>query len=402
MLQDESRTPDRPWSRSRHLLAGLCLLGAAVGVAMFRGPALAGENEKGSDAVKPDVPAARDGGTAGGTPFDLRYVSDETEGMIAFRPAATFRRSGMPVTAFTALISDISGVEASDLAKQLKIDPSAPGRLRLGFDNIDWVITNLHFGPGGNHPGKQEMHRFELHHPTVRTTRPFDWLRFLREWRLDFSEAHEGGQKYFKVTGILKSLLGQNPCVYLPDDRTIVFDEEARIQKMLRREKPVVPAYLAGKDWEPFSRGILAVAINNHDGEFTKSYDLGRPDDAVVLSLLKGVDRWMLGVDDADEIVLHASAVCRDDTNRIITRSVESLMKMARDALKDAETKQPSSESAERAARMAKNFLTNLHVGLDGHAVELRSDGFGTLAEFSSLVEAAFKEQAGASRGPHP
>jgi hypothetical protein len=51
-----------------------------------------------------------------------------------------------------------------------------------------------------------------------------------------------------------------------------VGEGKGQFQEMLSREKPVVPAYLAGKDWEPFSRGILAVAINNRDGMFTKSY----------------------------------------------------------------------------------------------------------------------------------
>ena len=67
-----------------------------------------------------------------------------------------------------------------------------------------------------------------------------------------------------------------------------------------------MPAFVQNTDWERASRGLLAFAINNQDDAFAKHYDLGRPDDAVVLSLFKGVDWWIAGVDDDDAIVLHA------------------------------------------------------------------------------------------------
>jgi beta-lactamase regulating signal transducer with metallopeptidase domain len=389
MLQDESRTPDRPWSRSRRLLAGLCLLVATLGVAMLRGPARGDENEKRPDAVKGDAPDSKVAGDANTTPFDLRFASDETEAIIAFRPAATFRRTGMP--AFTTL-TQYFGLDVSDLPKQLKIDPSAPGRLQLGLEDIDWVISGLHFGRGGKAPDGQERQSMLFSRLTVRTTKAFDWLRFLREWCLDLGDAHYKGQAYFKICGHLKPLLGTNPCVYLPDDRTIVFDEETKIQEMLSREKPVVPAYLAGKDWEPFSRGILAVAINNRDGMFTKSYDLGRPDDAIVRSLFKGVDRWMLGVADADAIALHATADCRDESSETIAHSVESLVKMAHDALEDPKTVE--APIYKHALRMAKTFLTNFRVGHDGRSIDLHSENFGTLTELGPLVEGVLKQQA--------
>ena len=103
--------------------------------------------------------------------------------------------------------------------------------------------------------------------------------------------------------------MGPNTCIYLPDDRTIVADEEAAILKMLARATLASPAHLSGADWEPFSHAIFAYVINNKDGMFAKAYDLRRTDDAVMLSLCKGVDRWLVGVDDSDEIVAHATAV---------------------------------------------------------------------------------------------
>ena len=282
--------------------------------------------------------------------------------------------------------------------KQLEIDPSTPGRLHLGIDDIDWVISGLHFRRAGKKPDGQKMHAIAFGGLNVRTIKPFDWLRFLRGWRFDFSEVHQDGQVYYNVVGIMKPILGRNPCVYLPDDRTIVLDEEAAIQKRLRREKPVVPAYLAGAEWEPFSRGILAVAINNRDEKFAKSYDLGRPDDALVLSVFKGVDRWILGIDDSNEIVLHAKAICNDKGAELIAQSVNSLLKMAQGAVEHPETVGPPNESLERALRMTRTLLTNTRLSRYGRSIDLRSEDFGTLAEsaHSSRPSSSARRQAAA------
>ena len=113
MLQDKSKNVDRPWSRSGRLLSGLFLLAAALGVAMLRGPARGDENEKTRDAIKTAAPFTGDAANPDATPFDLRNVSEEMEAMIAFRPSATFRRTGMPL--FTTL-SDIIDVDLSAVA----------------------------------------------------------------------------------------------------------------------------------------------------------------------------------------------------------------------------------------------------------------------------------------------
>ena len=64
------------------------------------------------------------------------------------------------------------------------------------------------------------------------------------------------------------------------------------IRKLAGPEVPPLPAFLRGPDWERACRGLLAVAVNNRDGAFAKPIDLGRPEDAVVLSFFKGVDHW--------------------------------------------------------------------------------------------------------------
>ena len=83
--------------------------------------------------------------------------------------------------------------------------------------------------------------------------------------------------------------------------------------------------------------------------------------------------------------MLHAD--CHDEGGvETIASSVESLVKMARNALEHPATGATPGESDQRFLRMAKPLLGNLRVGRNGHSVEVGSEGFGRFAEFSSVA----------------
>ena len=94
------------------------------------------------------------------------------------------------------------------------------------------------FGRAQKKAEDQIMHTIAFGGAAVRAVRPFDWLAFLRGWGLEFTEVREPGDVYQKITGPLKPMIGPNPCVYVPDDRTIVLDEEGPIRRLIRREQP--------------------------------------------------------------------------------------------------------------------------------------------------------------------
>ena len=98
-------------------------------------------------------------------------------GVAAFRPAVTFRCTGM--AHFAMRIREAAGLELSDFLKMLKVDASKPGRLMLGPEAIEWVTCGIEVGHGGN-AENQNLHSIQFGGLTVRTTRPFDWLAFLR------------------------------------------------------------------------------------------------------------------------------------------------------------------------------------------------------------------------------
>ena len=208
-------------------------------------------------------------------------------GMIAFRPAATFRRMGSDLI---LPVLNVLGLDLSEIPKLYKARTSKPGSLKLGVEDIEWVTCGIRFGRAKNNQG-DDFGTFIVGGLTVRTAAPFDWLAFLRQWQFGFDQVQIHGRVYYKLTGPFARVPGPNACVCLLDDRTAVFDEEKPIRTFLGRDASQPPAHLRSPDWERASRGLLAVALNNEDGAVAKQCDMGRADDAIALSLFKDVDR---------------------------------------------------------------------------------------------------------------
>jgi hypothetical protein len=392
--QNGTEPTDRPFSRVWRLVTTFTLLGLTVGVAMLRGPARGGESEEPA-AGTPFIVTTTNPAT--GTPLLSPYVQEGAAGVIAFRPAATFRR--MDSGLILPFLDSFMGIDFSELAKQYKVITSKPGALKLGVNDIEWVAGSIRFGRGKN-PAGDVVKTFMIGGPTVRTVAPFDCLAFLRQWRFDFALARHGGRVYYKLTGPLAGALGPNPCVCLLDDRTFVFGEEELIRAFLGRGLSQPPAYIRGPGWERASRGLLAVAINNVDGAFAKQYDLGQPDDAVPLSLVKDVNHWIFWVDDASSITLHAAAACRSgEASKAISGVIDSLLKQARAAIEQQDLEGPTVEPDEREYRMLKALLANIRVEHTDRSVELLTEGFGTLAEVGSFIKAQAGEEKSRDQG---
>lgn len=395
MLRDESRTRmiERPWTRSRRMVTAFGLLGLAVGVATLRVPAWGAE--EGPSPAAPAVATLPEPREQTRPPFPI-YLRKGADGILVVRPAAAFRHKGMDRVA-RLMVEELS-LDLSEVEKQWKIDTSRPGFLKLRCEDVEWLSASVGFG----HTTKVDppLHSFRLGNPVIRMAAPFDWLAFLRQWRVELEQIRVGGRGYYKVIGPYKELLlefGKIPCVFVPDDRTIIIDEEDVIRKMASGEYPASPSFLKGRDWEQAHRGLLAVAIKNSDDTFEKHYDLGRPDDAMVLPLFKGIDWWVFGVNDADAIVLHADAISRGrDVSEAVSRQIDSLLKMGRKALEQIDPKSPEVAAHDLSFRMLKALAANVRVNQTDHAVTVHAQGFGTLADFAAIVEGEAKEESDA------
>ena len=398
MLKNETETINVGPTRSKawRLAMALGLISLTIGAATLKGPARAAE-ESPSPAPPADPKANASDAREVAIPFDVRYVPERMTGVVAIRPAAMARRPGMGrlMSSFQETILEL---DLATIAKELQVDITRPGFRKLGLEDIESFVCGFRLGQPTNkakNADGEPLHSIEFGGVTVRAVAPFDWPAFLRQWRLQLEEVKIGREVCYKITGPMADEAGVPGFLYLPDDRTMVCDEEKSIRALMARGTSSPPAYLRGADWDRASRGLLAVAVNNRDDDFVKQFDLGRPDDAAALPLFRGVDRWTLGLADSDAPSPHAEVTARDPQSaELVARSIVMLVKMGRAAL---DSEPPATGEHDHFIRLYKAFLANLRVEQAGPALSIRSEGFGTFGEWASILKASIEEEAKAA-----
>ncbi len=369
LRNDRNLSAERAWPAGRLMTTAL-LVGLTAAVMTLRGPAQGGE---------PAAPARPK--VASGPPI---YIASRTHGMLALRPEALARHEG--VFRFGPFLLEELNLDLAALAKQLGLDPDRPSFIKPRLSDIEWITLGIHFGEAGANNGRV-MHRLETDHWTIRMIAPFDWLAYLRQWRFDLTEIREGNGRYYRIVGIMTDWFGPDGCVYLPDDRTVVFGNEKDLRKLARGEAPPLPDYLRSADWEHACRGLLAIAFDNHDGSLSKSYDLGRPDDAAVLRMLKGVDHWNFCLEDNETISLRSEAHCEGaESAEAVAKYAESLVKIGREIVGGMKAA-PGDALEERALFMGREFLGKMGIDREGNVVRVHTTGFGTIGDLASFVE---------------
>jgi beta-lactamase regulating signal transducer with metallopeptidase domain len=397
MLRDETKAPDRPWSGPGRALAALLLLTVAAAASLLRGPARADEKDGPAAAGSEHVLGELTGPFTVRhrvEPFDLSYVNDDSQGIVAIRPAAALRRSGMGV--YRTMLNAMIAEQWAKAATALKFDPTKPGQGPLKVEMFDQIIGNVRlYRTNGPKPNG----RFALTLSTVRTTEPVDWAALFRLFKGVVTEVHDGGRVYYRVKNM--PVLGPELFFFRPDDRTVVFtgeefpaDAQKRMLRHLRRTAPPpAPAFAQGKDWDRSLRGLLLVALDNRGGRLA---NVLKGDDAEHLDfdpmpMFERSDLWTFGLDDDDQIEFRAVGTCPDGgASEAVARVIGALVDWARkqaDAPEVQKTPRPAGE--EKANRMARAFLENLRVEREGRSVLVRSAGLGTLAELASLVAAS-------------
>ena len=376
MLKDTTVTDGiaRDWSRSRRYAAALGLLALAACLACWKAPARAADAAPGSAPAKSLL-----------QPLELRFLPPKSTGVVAVRPAALAGRKGMET--LTSMLVALNANDLDHLIKELKIDTANPGYVEIRCEDIESVVAAFDIGVaagGQKRPDGQKLHTMIFGGVTVRAVKSFDWPDFFAQRNLDLDEIKVPGGSYYKIRDPKKSELFMGCCLYLPDDRTLVFEDEETIRGWVGRDDLPVPDYVRGDDWKRASRGVFAVALDNREDSLAKDFDLGRPDDAMVLPMFRGVDRWVLSVPATDDISPHAEAVVRDARSAVLlVREVEHLVKIGRTAL--ALTTPLIGERA-RASRFADRILENLKIVRANRTILLDSPQSGTFAEVGAML----------------
>jgi hypothetical protein len=381
MLRDETRSSDRPWSGPRRALASLLLLAVAAGTSLLQGPAL-GDDTKKDDEVKVAGLVPRPHDKESLEPFDLTYLPDDAQGLVAARPSAIFRRPGM--APYRVMLNLWIGQQWSKAANEFGFDPAKPGQGPPRVEMFEEVLTLVSIWRAG---GKKPDEGLALGVCSVRTTEPVDWVTLFRAFKGDPTEIRDGDRVYYKVRN---PMFGKDACFFCPDDRTLVLAPEKRMLQILNREAPSPPAFAKGKDWDRFLRGLLVVAFDNRDGRLANVLKSDEPDKIGVTPPFERAALWTFGLDDDNEIAFRAVATCPDSVaSESIARATEALLDAARKDLENlGPGKPPERNEEEWAYQMAKQFLGKTRVEREGRSVFVRSSGLGTITDFASRVAA--------------
>ncbi len=399
MLRDETKTMDRPWSGSRRILVAMLLLIIAGAASLLHGPARGDDGDVRDDAVKTVKlviqPADRDHVE----PFDLSYMPDDAQCIVAFRPKDAFGRAGMGK--YRVMLNLLVGQQWALAANHFGFDPSKPGQGPLRIEMFEQVATMATFSRTG---GKKPDGRFSFGDVlSARTTEPIDWWWLFRTFKQEPTEVREGHHVYYKVQ---IPALGPDSCFYFPDDRTIVFASEKRLLKLLRRPTPApAPVFAGAKDWDRFLHGLLMVACNNQDGGLANvlkatQLEEGEEPDFDVAALFERADQWIFGLDIEDTIQFRGVATCPDEVVSEVTaratenefarvgKEIDTALNPANQeiATPKSEKPPPRTEEQKLIMRMARAFFKKLHVEREGCSVLVRSSGIGTFAELASLI----------------
>jgi hypothetical protein len=84
---------------------------------------------------------------------------------------------------------------------------------------------------------------------------------------------------------------------------------------------------------------------------------------------------------------------------KTIAKSIDSLVKQCRDLVAAGARENPQ-EANTPEGRMFVRLVTNLRVDHGDRSIDIRTDGFGTLAEFAAMLEASAKDEAKQANPP--
>jgi beta-lactamase regulating signal transducer with metallopeptidase domain len=379
MLRDETNRSERPWSGPRRALAAMLLLAVAGGAALLHGPALGDDNTK-DDEVKAATLIPPPQGEKSLAPFDLSYLPEDVQGLVAVRPAALFRRAGM--ARYRVMLNLWIAQRWAEAARECGFDPAQPGLGPLRVEMFEEAMTLVQYwrADGAKPNGRVGIGEVL----SVRTTEPVDWVTLFRALKQDPTELRAGERVYYKVRNLT---YGPDGCFFCPDDRTLVFAREKWMLQILNRKAPSAPVFAKAKDWERFLRGLAVVAVDNRDGRLT---EFVAEDDVTPLSAFEHANQWTLGIENDDGIVFRAVATCPDAVgSESVARGAETLLGAARKEFENArQEKLHQQGGAEKTVQMVLDFVKQMRVERDGDSVLVRSTGLGTLADLAALVAA--------------
>ncbi len=379
MLRSKEVNPGGGSSAVLRLAAGMLLVATGVAVSALRLPA--GEGTAPREEARPERPTSAGVNPPGAPkPFDLSYLPPDGVAIWAFRPAAVFR-GGVTRLSVDILALFLLGNRLDKNFAKLGL---SAGELDEVFGGA-YVLTN---------PKAPEGQRYSLAFgcSKARTIHPFDWKGKLERLSEGFQTVPYAGTCYYKTIRPIFHFVGNRLCFFTPDDRTIVFDTEENIRRLLDRGPQARPAGLWMDKWHQVEGGVLALAVNHRHPDLVRSLQGGHlQDDELFLNLIRDANRSVWGVDFRQHFQFRIFVECTTEPKaRSWKGQVNSLVEQTRDAaLKGLPGDGPGRGLKGQWGAFVKAFYDRLRVERKGKEVQIGSE---VQTDFPALLDRIIAE----------
>lgn len=382
MLRDrKDLRPSTPPRGARAVTFGTLAL-AGVFLAGIRGP---------SDSLAPRATAAQAGdgekakGGEASRPFNLAFVPSDARIVLAARPSKALgrpelkpvadlvntnpilRKLGMKAEDFEEIVVSMGGADRAEVGGRRPPFDQPPGIMFRAKAPLDLKKLDPILGDG---------------EPTV--------------------EARHAGQTYHRMPRSPAKM-----AYFSPDDRTLVVDVEASLQRLLAREKGQEPPLASSKSWKAVSGGDVALAVEAGLLREVAESDPRGPGAVNPLALFAPL--WeetrllVAGLSDSDGLTLEMLASCgSEEGSEKVARTVEALLTLGRNALGEfrrAGDKAPEARPIRLLADLGDPYLKAAKVDRDGTSVRVVSQTKMSLADTVKVLAPVFEaSRAGARR----
>ena len=218
----------------------------------------------------------------------------------------------------------------------------------------------------------------------IRTVKPFDWATLLRSYWPELIEAREGRRTYYKLKPGSAPNLAKAPAFLIPDDRTIIFDDEDVILRLIRRDSPGKPDFARHADWKKVEHDLFAVIFDNNDGRLQRAVTKVKnvdEDDPIVESL-KLTRQWIFALENSDDFLVRMFVACHDES---AAATLAGRVRIQRGStIKQLETaaSQPhKGDEVDRACLFGGRAIRGLRVIAEGSSVRIEPGAGVKLAD---------------------
>jgi beta-lactamase regulating signal transducer with metallopeptidase domain len=293
--------------------------------------------------------------------FDLSYLPPDATGVYAIRPAALLGRPELKK------YRELLNVGIAGVCKEFKLDAPAG----LGVEMIDQAVGTVTIQTDKKQKESQSSMMLALN--MIRCTRDYDWKKVLADLIPGTEAVQWEGKTYYRVPKnvgpVLMGILGSQRLYYfIPDSRTVVFDTEANIRRLLKNPGKPVPPPVWAKDWKQVERGLLAIARDMRDKRWL--HDRKQPEEKMSAAEIAAVENsisLVCGADYRDRVTFCTLARCATQADAAaLARKGDEMLRELRQQAAGNKDKATAKDPMMKAFRLVDAFLSQSRISEQG------------------------------------